>query len=330
MRVFAGIDGGGTRTRLALVREDGVLVGFAEGGCCSFAELGVPGARRALNNLWKAGWRSAHSSPRPVNGVFIGTGSVLSTQDEHTKRGIALSLRMGRPGNVRAGNDALNALAGALNGEPGILLISGTGSACMGRNAAGKTWRAGGWGHLLDDVGSAYAFGTAAMIAATRHADGRGPRTTLTSLVCEKFQLRDLREIYRKVHYGDGVSRAEIATLAPDVVAAAKAGDAVAKRILQEGAAGLVEMVVTVARQLRLRRPRLALRGGLITDAAFFRKMFLAQLHQSLPGVELASDGVEPVFGAVMLAYEHARGVWPPRLFLQTLRATCASRGISA
>jgi N-acetylglucosamine kinase-like BadF-type ATPase len=320
MKMLAGIDGGGTRTRLALVCDNGALAGFAETGCCSFAELGIRQAKQTLLGLWKAGWKAAGRRPRPASALFIGTGSILSRQDVQTNCEIAQALRMAPRGKVYAGNDALNGLTGAIEGRPGILLISGTGSACFGRNAKGSTWRAGGWGHLLNDGGSAYALGVAATIAATRHADGRGPATALTALVQEVFQLDHLQEIYRKVHYQES-SRSQLASLAPGVVACAQSGDRVAQAILRQGAADLVEMVVTVARRLAMDCPEVALTGGLITNAPSFRSQFLRQLTRKLPGCVLARGGLEPVFGAVMLAYEQARGRKPPPGFIAALHA---------
>jgi glucosamine kinase len=329
MKILAGIDGGGTHTRLALVREDGVLLAFAEGGCCSFVELGLEAARQALGDLWQRAWTSAPADPRPAEALFIGTGSVLSETDERTNCDLAIGLGLARPGQLRAGNDALNALAGGLSGGPGILLIAGTGSACLGRNAQGETWRAGGWGHLLHDAGSAYALGRAAMIAATRDTDGRGQPTALTALVRESLHLGDLREIYRKVHH-EGVSRADVAALAPRVVALAEAGDAVAQQLLGEGVRGLVEMVATVARQLGLERPKLALTGGLITQAARYRRMFLDQLGPALPGFTLASGGFAPVLGAVILACAMATGAAPTAGFLENLRHSTARLELAA
>jgi N-acetylglucosamine kinase-like BadF-type ATPase len=323
MRLLAGIDGGGTHTRLALVQDDGTLLAYAEGGPCGFTDIGLDRARQALASLWEAAWRSAGAEPRPADALFLGMGSVLSEVDERTTCALAADLGLARPWNVRAGNDAWCALAGGLAGRPGILLIAGTGSACLGRNEFGTTWRAGGWGYLLDDVGSAYALGQAALIAATRDADGRGAPTALTALVRESLGLSDLTEIFRKLHH-EGVSRADVAALAPRVVAHAEAGDAVAQHILDAGAEGLVEMVATVARRLRLRQPELALTGGLITHAARFRALFCERLAREVPNFTLADQGFAPVFGAVMRALECATGAPPAASFLDNLRRSTA------
>lgn len=316
---YLGIDGGGTRTRLALADENGRLLGFAHGGACSFTDCGLAPARAELSRLWRAVWRSAGLEPRPADRLFMGMGSILAPADAQVNCELALEIGLAAPGHVRADNDAWNAHAGGLAGRPGILLIAGTGSACLGRNANDDPWRAGGWGHRLGETGSAHALGQAAMVAATRAADGRGQPTALTELVRARLGLRDLTEIYRKVHH-DGVSRAEAAALAPQVVALAAAGDAVAREILAQNAGGLVEMVVTVAARLRLTEPELALTGGLLTNAAEFRRLFLERLAPALPGFRLAASGLAPVLGAVLLAFESAAHAKPPAAFIQNLQ----------
>lgn len=323
MKIAAGIDAGGTRTRVVLAREDGQVIGFAEGECSSFAELGVDKARDVLTRLWQAAWASVGMPPRPVDGLFIGSGSILHPDDIVTTCTMAVSAGLATAGRVQAENDAWNALSGALRGRPGILLISGTGSACLGRDECSRTWRAGGWGHLLNDVGSAYGLGQAAMVAATRATDGRGKPTALTAMVCEKLGLSDLKQIYRKLHH-EGVSRAEVAALAPQIVALADAGDEVARSILIEGVAGLVEMVGTVSRQLKLNAPEIALTGGLMTNAASFRREFLDRLAVEVKDFTLAGGGVIPVLGAVILALEVATGAPANESCLEKLRSTAA------
>jgi N-acetylglucosamine kinase-like BadF-type ATPase len=319
VKVLAGIDGGGTRTRLALVNEGGGLLSYAESASCSFVELGLEGARNGLAQLWQAAWAPLREAARPADALFMGMGSILSATDARTNCELAESLGFALPGRVRAENDAYTALAGGLLGRPGILLISGTGSACVGRDAQGKTWRAGGWGHLLGEAGSAYALGLEAMIAATHEADGRSGPTALGTLVREALGLQDMAQIYRRVH-GEKLERAEIAALAPHVVKIAASGDSAAIAILKKHASGLVDLVSTVSERLRLKPPLLALTGGLITSGSTFRQMFLERLEFTVPWYKLAEDGLPPVLGAVLLAKELEEGTRLPARFIENLR----------
>jgi N-acetylglucosamine kinase-like BadF-type ATPase len=327
MKIIAGIDGGGTQTRLALVREDGVLLSFAEGPSCSFVEYGLEQAREELARLWRAAWQKSAEPVRVVDALFMGMGSILSPGDARINCELVESLRFVRPGGARAENDAFCAYAGGLGGRPGILLIAGTGSACFGRNARGESWRVGGWGHQLHDVGSAHALGVAAMLAATRATDGREQPTALAAMVLEALGINTMAEIYRRVN-DDKLDRADIAAFATRVVAIAGDGDGVAKRILSENADGLVEMVETVARRLQLPQPELVLTGGLITQAIEFRKIFLERLEHALPGFKLAQNGFPPVLGAVVLAREQLDPRPVPVEFIQCLRDSAAKTSL--
>jgi N-acetylglucosamine kinase-like BadF-type ATPase len=321
MKIFGGIDGGGTRTRLALADETGTLLGCAAGDSCSFVDHGIEKAQVELRRLWRDAWSVAGMEPHPVAAIFMGLGSILSPHDAQINRELAVKVGLANTAAVFADNDVWNAHAGGLLGQPGILLVSGTGSACFGRNAQGESWRAGGWGHLLNEQGSAYALGQAALVAATRAADGRDNPTALTALVCETLALRDLKEIFRKLHH-EGVSRMEVAALAPRVVALAEQGDLVAAQILAKEAEGLVELVLTVARKLQMTSPNVALTGGLITCATGFRQLFLDALTNRLSGFRLVEGGMAPVLGAVLLAFEYSTGLAPSAAFRQNLQAS--------
>jgi N-acetylglucosamine kinase-like BadF-type ATPase len=236
--------------------------------------------------------------------LFMGMGSILAETDSQVNRELAEGAGMVQPGRARAQNDAVCALAGGLCGRPGVLLISGTGSACLGRNGQGHLWRAGGWGYRLHDAGSAYQLGLEALIAATRDADGRDAPTPLTAFVLKFLGIAEVEEIYRRVHERS-LERSEIASFAPQVAAFAGSGDPVSLSILDRNAAGLVEMVVTVCNRLNLEGPELALTGGLISSASLFRELFMRKLRASLPGLHLAADPLPPVLGAVLLAAEN-------------------------
>lgn len=323
MRILAGIDSGGTRARLALVLEDGRVIGYAEGKSCCFTDQGIDGAREALRTIWRDAWLSARISPQPATALFLGLGSILAEGDARINCELAVSLGLAAKKEIQAQNDAWNAMVGGLRGQAGVLLIAGTGSACLGRNANGEVWRAGGWGYKLDDRGSAFALGRAAMIAATRDVDGRGTPTSLTKMVTDALNLSCMEEIFRRLHH-EGGSRFDIAAFAPQVIQAAQTGDAVALEILKEGAEGLIEMVVTVSRRLQLIPPALALTGGLLCNSIFYRQLFLEKLVDTLPGFIMVQDGLPPVLGAVMLAAEGVMGNPLPSSFVENLHSSAA------
>ncbi|MBE3519045.1 MAG: hypothetical protein IMW97_01920 [Firmicutes bacterium] len=226
--------------------------------------------------------------------------------------------------------DSLAALAAAHEGKDGIVIIAGTGSNCLGTHR-GKVTKAGGWGYLIGDEGSAYDISKRALNAVFRAYDGRGPETALTPLILSR--LSSWREQTRDEHLppetrsGDGrfssripgsrsakpvppdvlrliyeMSRNELASLAPLVMQAAEEGDAVARSILAACARNLTEMAVAVAGKLGLDRPVVALVGGTLENR-LYAKLVEEELSRALPGATATKPRHPPSVGAAILAY---------------------------
>lgn len=307
MRVVAGVDGGGTRTRAALVDESGRVLGLGEAGPSNYGDVGLAGTQESIRlALSRAGCEPQPGrGPQPLAGAFLGLGNVVSPADRATIRHLVCELGLAPADHVLVDHDIRIALAGGLAGRPGIVLIVGTGSACYGRRADGRSWRAGGWSYLLDDAGSGYFLGLQAMIATVRAADGRGAPTLVADRVLQRLGLSEADEIMRRL-YHDGLSRAEIAALAPLTIDAAEQRDAVAAEIIKRGADELSLMVATVARRLEfgLDPVMVTVTGGLATAGAAYVAPLQAAIRRRLPAVELVEPALPPVLGAALLALE--------------------------
>jgi N-acetylglucosamine kinase-like BadF-type ATPase len=148
----------------------------------------------------------------------------------------------------------------------------------------------------------------AALRAVAMAADGRGPQTVLTERLLEKLQISQPQELVRAV-YGNQLDRTALAALAPVVIEAAEAGDAVASGIIDQAAQELADMAASVARQLGLTdRPfPLAQAGGVLTGSAMVQRQLEAKMRMlglSLEAIRLAA---EPARGALKLAAQYAR-----------------------
>ena len=146
-------------------------------------------------------------------------------------------------------HDAHIALAGATGGEPGIIVIAGTGSIVFGRNAAGVTARAGGWGYVFGDEGGAFDLVRQALRAVLRNEEGWGPPTALREALLEATGARDANQLLH-LFYTDEYPRDRVAGWAKLVDQAARAGDAVAGDILGSAAQALATLTAAVRRQL--------------------------------------------------------------------------------
>jgi N-acetylglucosamine kinase-like BadF-type ATPase len=146
-------------------------------------------------------------------------------------------------------HDAAIALAGALDGHPGIVVIAGTGSLAFGRNSAGETARAGGWGYIFGDEGSAFDIARQGLRAALREHEGWGPRTALTPALVAATGAAEPNQMLH-LFYTPDWPRPRVAELAQVVGRIAEEGDPVAREILRNSARQLADLVRAVRRQL--------------------------------------------------------------------------------
>lgn len=307
MQPVLGIDGGGTRTRAAIMDEAGRVLGQGEAGPSNIDDIGEAAAQANIGLAVAAARAQAGVEARPFMAAFLGMAGVTSDHDRAAIRRIAAALELAPAARTDVDHDCRIALAGGLSGRPGIVLITGTGSSCYGRTAGGAHWLTGGRGHLISDEGSGYWYGLNAIRAAVRHYDGRGPNTILHNQILAALGIPSIDEVMHRV-YVVGLSRAEIAALAPIVIAAAEARDGVALALFENGARELVDCVVAAAEHLGLDEgpSELALCGGL-AQAAVARQPLLAELDRRLPTCRATLAEQPPVVGACLLALAEAK-----------------------
>lgn len=200
-------------------------------------------------------------------------------------------------------NDATLLFAAGTAEGWGLAVVAGTGSIAFVLDRNGRDARAGGWGYLLGDEGSAYRVGLLALRAACRAADGIGEATALLPALLNRLGSRDPRDLIPAVYRGQW-DKAAIAGLAPLVQEVSSAGDGVALEIFQEQSRELANTAVAAVKSggLSLDGVPVALTGGMVIENVSFRDMFLSELRSRglTPGpVGLVDD---PVVGAVVLA----------------------------
>jgi N-acetylglucosamine kinase len=171
----------------------------------------------------------------------------------------------------------------------------------FGVDASGRRARAGGWGPLLDDEGSGYAVGRAALRAVMRAHDGRGPATALSEAVCHRFRLPSPAALKMAVR---AISIDDIAAVAPLAVAAAAGGDAVAVAILRQAGEGLAAMVAAVAHALGWERAEFTVVtvGGMFESGDAVRQPLVESLRALDCPARLAPARFPPEIGAALLA----------------------------
>ncbi len=247
-----GFDAGGTKTVCLLARAaDGTILGRGVGGPGNIHAAGAARVATALADAIGTAFAAAGLAPgsATIAAAAIGAAGAARADDRAAVEGLLREAVSA--GRYAVTNDAAIALRAALPTGAGALLISGTGSIGYGRTADGREIRAGGWGYLLDDAGSAYAVGLAALTALLHAHDGRGPATALHAPLLEAWQLLAPEGIIARV-YQQPPPREAIAALAPLVLAAGRAGDAVAAGIIAGAGAALGALAVATIRRLEV------------------------------------------------------------------------------
>lgn len=293
MDFIAGIDGGGTKTSVVCHTLQGETVCRKTFGAFNLNSIGETRFRALLEEIM--GFLATQGRCLALCAGAAGASNPRLRE--------LTAAAMDRAGIARwklAGDHEI-ALHGALAGEPGCLIIAGTGSICFGRNGRGETARAGGWGHLIGDGGSGYALGRDAVETVARQMDGLDSPTALTELFAGVLDL-DSREAIVAYVYGGGKDR--LAAIAPLVERAAAQGDAAARRILERNARELAGLVWAVAGRLGLEAGQTGLYGGLLEHDTALRGLFLDEVKTRLPRMRCIAARRSAADGAALMARE--------------------------
>jgi N-acetylmuramic acid 6-phosphate etherase len=300
-----GIDGGGTHTvaLLAQAKPGGGwdLLGRGEAGPSNLRAVGADRALSAIDDAVGKAFAAAGITRCPVAAACLGLAGAGRTEDQAIVQEWAAGVRLAARVEVTA--DATLLLSAGTPEEWGVALVAGTGSMAFARDRDGRTARAGGWGYVMGDEGSGYALVVAALQAVARAEDGRGPVTNLRERFLEHLKLARPQDLIGVV-YGGGLDRTALAALAPIVLDAALAADAVAVDVVEEAVRQLAGLVAAAAHQLGLERGRfpLAIAGGVLLSSTSYRSKLLATLTAQGIKIDPVTLVPEPAEGAIRRA----------------------------
>ncbi|MFN2445806.1 MAG: N-acetylglucosamine kinase, partial [Vicinamibacterales bacterium] len=293
-----GIDAGGSKTVAYLAGGAGQIVGEGRAGGANLQAHGELEVEKALHHAIE---QALGDRDVTIAAICLGIAGVDRPDEVHIVS--SMLRRLGFKTRVLIVNDALIALVAATDEEPGIVVISGTGSIAYGLSSKGVAARAGGWGSVLGDEGSGYWMGRRALVAVMRAFDGRGPATELTQLMLEHFNVTRPDGLVREI-YDRPVARRAIAATGLIVERARAAGDLVASEILADAASEIGESVRSVATRLGMRGEpfRTVLAGGMFKAIPWLVADVTRRLEEIVPRSTAILLEVEPAVGAVRLA----------------------------
>ena len=296
MAIFLGIDGGGTKTT-CLVGDEISLLATATSGGSNIIRLGEHEARLGLHEAIRRACETAKTDLSAVHRVCVGMAGAGRAQIGDIVRQMVAEIF---PGEVLIVGDMVIALEAAFGESPGVVAISGTGSIAYGRNATGRTARAGGWGFAISDEGSAHWIGRSAVMAVMRaHDEGAG--SSLFKVISQAWGLTTLGDLVRAANATPAPNFAEL--FAP-ILAAADGGDLSARTVITQAGAELAGLAKIVISRIFEDTPdvRVAMSGGVFRNSALVRQVFYNSLRSEYPSAVVASTVADPVKGALEIA----------------------------
>jgi N-acetylglucosamine kinase-like BadF-type ATPase len=300
--VFLGIDGGQSSTVALIGDASGRVIGSGVGGPCNHvgAAEGRTKFLRAMTESVGAACRAASLDFASVRFDSACLGFSGGAEDKQ-----ALLAEVIRADRLIVTVDAMVALVGATGGEPGIITIAGTGSIAYGRNQAGKTGRAGGWGYVFGDEGGGFDLARQGLRAALRQEEGWGPPTRLHAMFVEAGGTKSADELMRRFYTAD-FPRPRIASFGKIVERAAADSDQVARGILLKAASELALLAAAVRRQIFEpgESVRVVHMGG-VFGSAIVREHFRELVEQER-GNRCGPPLYAPAAGALLEAYRAA------------------------
>ena len=299
--LFLGIDGGGTKTNAVILSASKDVLAQGEAGPSNPLRVGV---ETAVSNIIKATEDACDRAGLIANDISAATLGLAGVRRrdirERVKESFCKRLNIK---NTTVVTDAEIALFGTTQGKPGLVVIAGTGSICLGRNEKGETAISGGWGPLAGDEGGGAGIAQTALHTVARASDGRGRKTSLTDRAAEYFRASGPENLIVAI-YSPQVDNLRIAGFARLVVEAAIEGDGVARDILKDAGRELGLAACAVIKKLSLERSKAPIgcvgsifnAGKLLTDA------MLEVIHKTAPQAYLTEPLLQPSNAAAVMA----------------------------
>jgi N-acetylglucosamine kinase-like BadF-type ATPase len=301
--IVLGVDGGGTKTHAVITDARQRVLGEGTAGPSNPLRVGIGNAATAIREAVDRACAKARVQRADIVAAEIGLAGV--------RRGdLRLRMREALSGlgihSIEVVTDADIALFGATDGQPGVVIIAGTGSVCCGINAQGKRVYAGGWGPLAGDEGSGSWIARRALQAVARAGDGRGTETVLAESALSYFNVATTDDLLMAI-YAPGMTNDRIAGFGRYVIDAAREGDEVAREIVVKAGRELGIAAVAVIRKLRMTRERFPVGyvGGVFAAGDLLLDPLREEITRVAPNALLSPPKLSPAVAAARMAREH-------------------------
>lgn len=300
-QLYLGVDGGGTKTNIALMNTAREIVAEGDGGPSNPLRVGVETAVANITKAIDAACDSGGVSRGDIVAATLGlAGGRRLDIRERVRESFHTRFRLR---HIHVTTDADIALYGTTLGKAGLVVIAGTGSVCIGINDAGEKVIAGGWGPVAGDEGGGRGIAGEALHRVAKASDGRGQPTKLSEQAAVYFRASNVENLIGAI-YAPQMDNSRIAGFAKFVVETAKDGDKIAIEILNDAGRELGTAAVAVIQKLGLENREFSIgcvgsvfkAGKLLTDP--MKKLIAAVA----PKAKLADPQMPPSHAAALMA----------------------------
>jgi N-acetylglucosamine kinase-like BadF-type ATPase len=307
--LYLGFDGGGTKTECVLLDSTGQMLAQETAGPSNPLRAGFDRAQASLRAA--AEKALARRQVGAANVAAICAGLAGAGQPRVLKRMMGYLVETFPRAHVRVCTDLEIALDAGLGDGPGIVVVAGTGSAALGRDAQGRQARAGGDGPWVGDEGSAFDIGRRGVMAVARARDGLAPVTVLADSIPASLECASWSALLERI----AANADEVfPCIFPLVAEAAEAGDTPAREILFSAALSLSQLVLSVARRLEIAGGEflVAQAGGVFGVSPLLDQAFEALVHSAARGARIRPVEISPARAAARMAWNARSGAEQP------------------
>lgn len=300
MAFYLGIDGGGSKTACVVGNETAVLGSGSSGGS-NLVRVGEAKAWDSLHAAVLQACQAAHVTPSEIQRACAGMAGAGRPEVRSVVHRLLAELI---PGDIYVVGDMEIALQAAFADGPGVIVIAGTGSIAYGRDAAGQTARAGGWGFAISDEGSGHWIGRQAVAIAVRES-GQGD-TCLLKAIATAWNVEGHEQV---VLAANATPPPDFAALLPVVLQAAEKNNQQSRAVLTRAGEELSALAKRVTQRLSpgTTGVPVAMSGGVFANSSLVREVFYNSLHSEFADLALSPSVIEPVQGALQLARKGTR-----------------------
>jgi Predicted N-acetylglucosamine kinase len=305
-QLYLGVDGGGTKTQIALMNENKEVVGEGFAGPSNPLRVGVETAVLNITKAVNDAFGDSRFSRGDIAAATLGLAGVRR-QDirERVKASFIEKLKIKKTLVI---TDAEIAWFGTTLGKAGLVVIAGTGSICLGKNEDGKIAIAGGWGPVAGDEGGGIGIAEAALHSVAKASDGRGTPTALSERASEYFRASGPENLIVAI-YSPQMDNSRIAGFARLVVETALEGDKIAVEILKEAGFELGLAAYAVIKKLDLARRKVPIGcvGSVFKAGELLTGPMLETIHTIAPKAFLTEPKMPPSEAAALMALKNGK-----------------------